>query len=444
MEIKEIKSKKLFKEFNVSVLGKLVESQIDEKIKEIAITKTLPGFRPGKAPLNLVKKKYEKDILGEVINKTVQDCSKKLLEEKKIKPLRFPKIEITKFDKEKTLEFNIKIDLPPEIKISGFEDFKLTNYQVNVTDSEIKKGFDEFVKNLIDYKEPTSNRIVRKDDQVTISFQAIDKDVPEALKKQENVKIIIGSKYQLLPNIDKILIENKTKKEDSIKTIIDLSQQNKDMKNQKKMFEIKVLEIKEPIKVDLNEDYLKKLNLKSKDDLKKQIETNLTNQYKQFCDEIYKKQLLDLLDSKHSFDIPEGILEDEFNLIWEKVKVAKKNNSLDKDDTELTEKDLMKRYKNIASRRIKIALLMSEIGKQKEIVVSNEELSEGLQLYARNYPGQEKQVYEYFKNNPSEIEVVRGPIFEKKIIDYISKNSKNVDKKIDTKELYNIQKKIFN
>ena len=443
MDIKEIKSKKLFKEYQISLPSKAIDEQIDIKIKEIALKKTLPGFRPGKAPIPIVRQKYEKDILGEVINKTLHVYSKKLLEQKKIKPLRFPKIEITKFDKKNSLEFNIKIDLPPDIRLCNFKEFELTNYKIRISNKDINNSYNDFIKNLSDYKSIKKDRALKKDDQVIISFKTNDKNAPDVLKKQENIKVIIGSKYQILPNVDEILVSKKIKKGQELKVPIKVPISNKNSKINDTSFDVKVIDIQEPYKVNLDKEYLKKMNLNSIDELKKQIENTLNNQYKTFSIEIYKKQLLDLLESKHSFELPDGILEDEFNLIWDKVQKAKKNNTLDKDDISLNNEELKKRYEKIAFRRIKIALIMSEIAKENKIEVNNEEISNGIKLYAKNYPGQEKQIFDYFNNNPREIEMIKGPIFEKKVIDYISEQAKKIDKYVDTKEINDIQAKIF-
>ena len=145
MEIKEVQSKKLFKEFSIEIPGNEIEEKINLKIKELIPKTNLPGFRPGKAPLNIVKKKYEKDVLGEVINNTVQESSKKLLNDKKIKPIRMPKIEIKKFDRSTSLEFIIKIDLPPEINLCDFNKIDLTKYEIHISKSENEKAYKDFI-----------------------------------------------------------------------------------------------------------------------------------------------------------------------------------------------------------------------------------------------------------------------------------------------------------
>ena len=170
MQVKEIQSKKLFKEYLIEVPHNEIDEKTDLKIKELAPKTNLPGFRKGKAPLNLVKKKYENDILQEVINAVIQEKLKNLLDEKSIKPLRMPKIAVTKYEKNKILEFNIKIDLPPEFDLYDFTKLELNDYEVKLTKKDIDENYDKFVKSQIHYHSINENREVKKNDQIIISI----------------------------------------------------------------------------------------------------------------------------------------------------------------------------------------------------------------------------------------------------------------------------------
>tara|TARA_B100001123_G_scaffold63026_1_gene69131 strand:+ start:2437 stop:3777 length:1341 start_codon:yes stop_codon:yes gene_type:complete len=443
MEIKEVQSKKLFKEFSIEIPGNEIEEKINLKIKELIPKTNLPGFRPGKAPLNIVKKKYEKDVLGEVINNTVQESSKKLLNDKKIKPLRMPKIEIKKFDRLTSLEFIIKIDLPPEINLCDFNKIDLTKYEINISRSENEKAYKDFVDGQKNYISIKDNRAVKNHDKVLVSLFSNDNEVPEVLKKQDNVNVMIGSSYQFLPELDKKLVEKKVKKNDEVNVIIELPDKESPNKKNKFNYNIKILDIQEsrPIKVD--SEFLKKINIKSLNDLRKKIENDLKSYYISISDEVTKKNLLDNLEKIHKFDIPEGIYNEEFDSIWKRVEQAKLSNSLDQDDVKLNEQELKKRYEKIAVRRVKLALIVSFIAEKNNIEINNEELSNGIIQYSKNYPGQEKQIFEYFKKNPAEIEVIRGPLFEKKVIDHIISKANKINKKVSIKEILEIQSKAF-
>ena len=194
----------------------------------------------------------------------------------------------------------------------------------------------------------------------------------------------------------------------------------------------------------VTKEFLDKNNLKDENHLKENLKNNLVNQYNGFLKEIQKKELMDLLDSKNIFDVPEGILEEEFNSIWHKLEQAKKDNKLDEDDKNLSNEDLKKRYQKIARRRVKLAILMQQIAHEHKITVTEKELSEGMLNYAAQYPGQEKQIFDYFKNNPSSVETIRGPIFEQKIVDHIFSKIKLKNKAISLKEFKKLQEDTFN
>ncbi|MBI28669.1 MAG: trigger factor [Pelagibacteraceae bacterium] len=443
MEVKEIQSKKLLKEYELEIPSNEIKKHIDDKLQELAVKSKLPGFRPGKAPLNLIRQKYEKDILGEVVNKTIQENTKKLIEDKKLKPLRVPKVEIKDFDKSKSLKFHIKIDLPPEINLANFKDINIESYKISIKKEDVDKEYNNFANSQVHYHSLKINRQLKKDDQVIISFTSNDEGVPDSLKKVENLPIVIGSKLQILPNLDKLLLEKKVKKDDKIFVDISLPKTDNNEKKETYKFSVTIHDIREPHKTKINDEFLKKINLKSTDELKKRIELNLLQQYETIGDEISKKQLLDILEKKHSFDLPEGILEDEFNSIWSRVQEAQKNNTLDPDDKSLDQKKLENRYKKIAERRVKLALIVSNIANVNSINVNEQELQNALLNYAKNYPGQEKQIFEYFQKNPSEVETIRGPLFEKKVIEFVKKQAKIVEKKVTPKDLYAIQEKIF-
>ena len=209
-------------------------------------------------------------------------------------------------------------------------------------------------------------------------------------------------------------------------------------------FEIDILSIEERIEFKVSKDFLKKNNLKTEKDLKDNINKDFTLQYENYLREIEKKQLMDTLDTNNNFDVPEGMLKEEFDIIWHRVEHAIKENNLDKDDKQLSEDKLKKRYEKIALRRVKLAVLMQHIANKQNITVTEKELTDGMLDYASKYPGQEKKIFDYFKKNPSSIESIKGPIFEKKILDLILSKTKLESKKISVKDFNKLQRDTFN
>ncbi len=443
MSIKEIKSATLYKEYAVEIPYDEINSIIDEKIKEILPTVSLPGFRKGKAPISIVRKKYEDNITSEAIEKLVQDKTKNLLDTKNLKPFIQPRVDLKKYVKNEPIQVEIKINLEPEIKLKEFKKIDLISYEINLDKTLINNNYKEFLKNQKKYVPIKNNREIKKTDKVTINISSDDESVPDFLKSQNKLPVIIDSDYQIVPDLGLKLLKKKLKKGEKNIFSLDISKSIKANKEKFADFDIKIIEIEESIPFVIDKEFLEKNGLKNEEQLKTNLENNLKSQYQDGLKQIEKKELMDILDKEHNFDLPQGIVDQEFNDIWHKIEHAKKENNLDEDDKKLSDSELKKRYEKIAKRRVKLSILLQFIAKEQKIIVDEKELSNGMMAYASQYPGQEKQIIEYFKKNPSAIESIRGPILEEKVINSVLSASNVVKKKINKSEYEKLEKKTF-
>ena len=443
MSIKEIKSATLYKEYAVEIPYQEINGIIDEKINEIQPTVSIPGFRKGKAPISIVRKKYEDNIISEAIERLVQDKTKNLLDEKNLKPFIQPRVDLKKFEKNQPIEVEIKINLEPEIKLKDFKKIDLTNYEINLDKQIIDKNYKEFLNNQKKYTPITNSREIKKTDRVILNLSSENETVPDFLKSQKNLPIIINSELQILPDLGSKLLSKKLKKGDKDKIGLDISKSIKSDKEFIADFDIEIVEIEETMPFKVDKEFLEKNGLKNEEELKNNLENNLKSQYENGIKQIEKKQLMDVLDKEHQFDLPQGIVDQEFSDIWHRIEHAKKDNKLDDDDKKLTDDKLKKRYEKISKRRVKLSILLQFIAKEQKISVDEKELTNGMMAYASQYPGQEKQIIEYFKKNPSAIETVRGPILEEKVINSVISSSNIVKKKITKTEYENLEKKTF-
>ena len=443
MSIKEIKSATLYKEYAVEIPYQEINGIIDEKINEIQPTVSIPGFRKGKAPISIVRKKYEDNIISEAIERLVQDKTKNLLDEKNLKPFIQPRVDLKKFEKNQPIEVEIKINLEPEIKLKDFKKIDLTNYEINLDKQIIDKNYKDFLNNQKKYTPITNSREIKKTDRVILNLSSENESVPDFLKLQKNLPIIINSELQILPDLGSKLLSKKLKKGDKVKFGLDISKSIKSEKEFIADFDIEIVEIEESAPFKVDKEFLEKNGLKNEEELKNNLENNLKSQYENGIKQIEKKQLMDVLDKEHQFDLPQGIVDQEFSDIWHRIEHAKKDNKLDDDDKNLTDDKLKKRYEKISKRRVKLSILLQFIAKEQKISVDEKELTNGMMAYASQYPGQEKQIIEYFKKNPSAIETVRGPILEEKVINSVISSSNIVKKKITKTEYENLEKKTF-
>jgi len=263
------------------------------------------------------------------------------------------------------------------------------------------------------------------------------------IKSQKNFPIDLDFDDGILPNLNKELISKKVKVGDELEIKLNLSKILKDDKFKKTTFHFEIISIEEKIKFELTKEFLDKNGFKTEKDLKEFLVSNMKTQYEQGIKQIEKKELMDLLDNNYKFELPDGVLEDDFNQIWSRLENAKKEGTLDEDDKLLKDDDLKKRYKKISERRVKLGLLMQHIASEEKIVVSEEEINKGILEYTRQYPGQEKQIMEYFEKNPSSLDTIRAPLIEQKVIDSIISKSKTNVIKLNEDEYKKLEVKTF-
>ncbi len=443
MDIKELKTKKLYKEYLLSIPFEEIDKEINKKITNLIPTVTIPGFRKGKAPITIVRKKYEDSVLNEVIQSVVSKKTSELISDKKLSLFRQPKIDLKNYEKNKPVEIEIKLDLQPDIKLQDFKKIKINKYEINFTKKEIDNQYKKFISSQKNYKKIIKNRQIIKSDRVTINIDTTDINVPEYLRSQKNLPVDTGSDQEILPGINNLLISKKLKEGDKKSFLIDLSKLLKNDKLNKVEFNIEVVNIEENTKFEITKDYLEKNGFKNENELKDLLKNNSVNQFTQGIKQIEKKQLMDQLNKDYKFDLPDGILDEDFQEIWHRLEHAKKEGTLDEDDKSLNDEQLKKRYKKISERRVKLGVLLQHIAKDNKIEISQDELSKGIMQYASQYPGQENQIMEYLKKNPSSVESIRGPLLEDKIILTISSKATVTNKKINEEQYKKLEQETF-
>ena len=268
MNIKEINSKKLFKEFEIQIPYKDIDDSINDKINELIPTVSLPGFRKGKAPLNIVKKKYENNVLSEVIEKIVEQNTKKLIDEKKLKPFRQPKVELKKYEKNQPVAISIKIDLEPQIEVCSFDEIELVNRTIDIDKKRIDENYNQFINSQKHYHKVKDSRAAKISDKIIANITTKDESVPEFLKTQNNMPIITDSDYQILPDIGPILVNKKVKVGDKINLKFDLKEALKQKEKKEVEFTIEIVSLEHLHEFKITKEFLEKNNLKDEKELK--------------------------------------------------------------------------------------------------------------------------------------------------------------------------------
>ena len=423
-----IDSKKGLKtNLKVFVDKKTIDEKISLRLDELSKTVNLKGFRPGKVPVDILKKQFGKVVYGEVLEKILKETSTKAIEEKKIKIAGQPKLDLKTYGEGKDLNYTLEIDELPSITLKNFENIKFTEYEITTKEKEVEKRIEEIAKNQSTYTNKKDEEVAKDGDLIVFDYEAtIDGKTFEG-GSGKNTQIVIG-KDLFIEGFDKQLIGIKKKQEKNITAVLPSNYPNKEFSNKKANFKCKVLEIKKPEPVKIDDQFAKNFGAKDLPDLKKLISQQIQNQYKLSLDALAKENILNQIEKMHDVDLPDNLVQQEINLITRGLK---------KEEIEKNKKESDK----IARKRIKLGLILNEYGEKNNLKVEEDEIKNEIQKQIQSMPGQQKQVIEYYQKNPSAAASLRGTLYEEKIINLIKNKSNKIKKIISTEEAEEIIKK---
>ena len=436
MKVTSIKEEGLSKIYQIIIPYSKVDKAIEVRLKEVALNAKIDGFRKGKVPVSIIKSRYETQVRGEVVEKQVSESIKNLFSEKKIRPAIQPKVDFEgKPLDEKDIKFKLSIEVFPEIKMIDFSNINLERLIANVKDMEVEKALKEIADGQKSFEPIKDKRKSKKGDAVLIDFKGkIDGEYFEG-GSSENHQLELGS-GQMIPGFEDQLVGLNINDEKELKVTFPDNYPNKKLSGKKSIFEVVIKNIMVSKKTSINEDLAKNMGFPDlrtlKESIKKQIEAN----YAKTSRNRMKRDLLDILSKQYNFDIPKSMAENENKIIWERFEQDRKAGLLDDQDKGKTDSQLKKEYRLIAERRVRLGLLMQEVGSKNNISVDEDEVKNVIMQEARRYPGEEKKVLEFYKKNPEALNAVRGPIYEDKVIDFIIKNSAVSEKKVNSDQLF--------
>ena len=439
MNVTETKSEGLSREFKVIVPKEDLAEKLNAKIEEIRPQMNIKGFRPGKVPAAHVRKMYGPSIMGEIIGETVNKGSMEAMEKEDLRPAQQPTIDM-KSDEEAVmkgdadLEFEMKVELMPDFEPADVTDIKIEKHVVEVDDEELNEALGKLAEANKKYEPRGKTAKARDGDAVVIDFVGrIDGEAFEG-GSMEGHTLVLGS-GSFIPGFEDQLVGVKAGEEKDVTVTFPEDYQADELAGKEAVFEVKVNELREPETPEIDEEFAKGLNIDSLDELKEimkgQIQLELAGASRQQV----KRQLLDALDEKHSFDLPPGMVEAEFQQIWSQFEKEKEAGRLDEEEAQKSDDELKAEYRSIAERRVRLGLVLAEIGRVNEVQIAEEEVARALNQEASRYPGQEKQVIEFFRNNPNAMAQLRAPIFEEKVVDWILEKAEVTEKSVSREEL---------
>ena len=404
----------------VFVEKKTIEEKMGVRLTELSKTVNLKGFRPGKVPADVLKRQFGKAVYGEVLDQILKETSTKAIEEKKIKVAGQPKLDLKSYGEGKDLNYTLEIDELPSIKLKSIENIKFIDYEIKVTEKEIEKRIDDIAKNQNNFKDKKENETAKNGDLVAFDYDATIENKSFEGGQGKNTQIVLG-KDLFIKGFDKQLLGVKKNQVKEVAATLPENYPKKEFANKKANFKCKILNVKKPETVKVDDQFAKNLGAKDLKDLKQLTNKQIQNQYKMSLEELSKENILNQLETMHDVQLPDNLVQQELTIISQNLK---------KEDKEKNKKESEK----IAKKRIKLGLILNELGEKNNLKVDEQELRNEIQKQVHSMPGQQKQVLEYYQKNPSATTSLRGSIYEEKIINLIKQKSKQTKKTISIKE----------
>ena len=440
MQVVEKSAEGLSRVIAVTIPASELNAKLDAKAAEVAPQMKLKGFRPGKVPVSHVRKTYGRDLMGEIVNDALNESSQKALDEAKLRPAAPAEMKlVSDMDKvvagKEDLSYEMALEVMPDFKPVDPKSLKLTRPVYEASDADLDEALKELAGQAKTYEDKGGKAPkAAEGDQLTIDFVGkIDGEVFEG-GSAEDADLIIGSN-RFIPGFEEQLTGAKVGDEKTIEVTFPEQYQAAHLAGKAATFDVKVKALKAPKDSEIDDDFAKRLGLESIDKLKELLRDNLNQQYKGAARFKLKRALLDQLDEKHSFDLPPKMVEAEFDGIWQQVEADKEAGRLPEADAKKSDKKLKEEYRKIAERRVRLGLVLAEIGRENNVTVTDQELNNAIMAEARNYPGQEQAVLNFYRQNPNAAAGMRAPIYEEKVCDLIFDQAEVKEEPISKEDL---------
>jgi trigger factor len=441
MQVTETLAEGLKHEFQISVPASDLDAKADARLVDLKGKVRLNGFRPGKVPVSHLKKVYGRSVMAETIDQTIRDTNSQIFTERGFRLATEPKITMPTEEKavediltgKSDLTYTVSIEVVPTIQLADFKSFSVEKPVAVVTDADI----DEAIKRIADQNRAyaAKGEGAENGDRVTISFKGTINGTPFDGGTGENIQVTIGSN-SFIPGFEEQLLGIAAGDTRNLKVSFPKNYASEKLAGQPAEFETTATSIEAPQATEINDEFAKTLGLESLDKLKEAARERLTAEFAGATRQRVKRMLLDRLDESHRFEAPPSLVEEEFNLMWNSIKAEMESSGKTFADEDTTEEAAKVEYRAIADRRVRLGLVLSEIGEKNKITVTDDEVSRAVIERARQMPGREKEVWDYYRNNANALAQLRAPIYEDKVVDFILELANVTEKKVTREDLY--------
>ncbi|MGX1323208.1 trigger factor [Bradyrhizobium sp. USDA 377] len=443
MQVTETLSEGLKHEFKISVPASDLDAKAGAKLVDLKDKVRINGFRPGKVPVTHLKKVYGRSVMAETIDQTIRDTNTQLFSERGFRLATEPKItmpteqaEVEELLSGKTdLTYTVAIEVVPSIALADFKTFQVEKPVADVTDADV----DEAIKRIADsnrgYAAKGEGEKAASGDRVTINFKGTINGEAFEGGTGEGIQVVIGSNT-FIPGFEEQLTGIGANETRTLKVSFPKNYMSEKLAGQPAEFETTATTIEAPQDVAIDDEFAKTLGLESLDKLKEAARERLVAEFATATRQRVKRALLDRLDEAHRFEAPPSLVDEEFNLMWNSVRAEMDSAGKTFADEDTTEDKAKEEYRKIADRRVRLGLVLSEIGEKNKITVTDDEVGRAVIERARQMPGREKEVWDYYRSNAQALAQLRAPIYEDKVVDFILELANVTEKKVSREDLY--------
>lgn len=443
MQVTETLSEGLKRELKIVIAADELEKRLGERLETLKNEVQIKGFRPGKVPVTHLRNTFGKRIMPEIVEKAVTESSAKTLEDRAERPALQPKISLAEDESEindlmacKTdLAYTMVYEVIPPFEVTDLSKLELVREVVDVDDKVLDEAIENMRTQQKDYEPRGAKAKAKEEDRLTIDFVGkIDGEEFEG-GKADGVDLVIGS-GGFIPGFEEQLTGAKADTDVIVNVTFPDDYDAENLAGKKAVFDVHVTEVAGPKDVVVDEEFAKRFGMedleKLREAVKGQVETEMTAASRNKI----KRELLDKLDDAHDFELPAAMVEGEFDSVWTSVTDDLERRSKTFEDENTTEDDAKKEYREIAERRVRLGLIIADIGEKNQIKVEDEEVNRALMERLRQFPGQEREAYDFYQKNPQAMAELRAPIFEDKVVDFILELASVTDKTVTREELF--------
>lgn len=438
MQLTERRSEGLLRVYDVLVPKAELEQRLSAKILEMQPRMKIKGFRPGKVPASHIRKVYGPSMMQDIINETVQKTTRESLEKVNARPASEPTLDL-KSDLQQVaagqadLQFELSLEIMPDFEPADLKSIEITRPIAAVSDQQVDDALAELARSQTAYE--AKDGAAEDGDQVVLDFVGKIDDVAFDGGAANDAQVVIGAK-QFIPGFEEGLVGVKAGDEKVVEAHFPEAYSQATLAGKTAQFDAKIKEVRAPIKGDPDDAWASNLGFDSLAALKGALRQRIENDHAGQSRQKAKRALFDVLDGQHSFDLPPRMVEAEFNQIWRQIEADKQADRLDASDAGKSDDELKVEYRKIAERRVRLGLLLAELGRRHKIEVNDQEVSQAIMAQARSFPGQERQIVEMYQRNPNMLAQVRAPIYEEKVVDYLLELIKVTNKDVSREDLF--------